>query len=54
MTKEEKQFLNDIYQMRQAQNDYYQSSKNFNARQKARIYERKVDAEVSKRLNIEY
>lgn len=40
--------------MRQAQNDYYQSSKNFNARQKARMYERKVDAEVASRLNTEH
>ena len=45
-----KEFLNDIYQMRQAQRDCDQSRRNFSALQKARMYERKVDAELEKRM----
>lgn len=48
----DKEFYNAIYQMRQAQEDFYKSNKNFNARQKARMYERKVDAEVAKRKEL--
>lgn len=51
MTKKDSEFLNDIYQMRSAQKDYESSSKDFNAKQKARMYERKVDAELAIRMN---
>ena len=52
MNKTDKEFLNDIYQMRQAQKDCDQTRKNFSALQKARMYERKVDAEIAIRKEI--
>lgn len=52
MTKKDIEFINDIYQMRCAQKDYEASNKNFAAKQKARIYERKVDAEIAIRKEV--
>lgn len=48
----DKEFLENIYQMRNAQKDYAISNKNFAARSKARMYEAKVDAEVERRKGV--